>query len=419
MKSIISRLHKFYIPASYWPDELLLRRAKIFVNSTLITSLFAFFYVGNTILFQMPHLEMQIGLYACFFFSLPFMLKAGLRLNLLANIFILLFWTSCIYDVIYTGGLISGTIPWFAMVGVVATMLTDLSTGIFWMVLSFLATMAIGILQITGTPFVPEILPSFFNTLMLTSHTGLILIVFVVASVMERAYVGSLGKLDKKNKIIEEEKKRSDELLLNILPAEVMEELKATGKTQAHSFDMVTVLFADVKDFTLISQELSAQDLVGSIDSYFERFDNIIDRFGIEKIKTIGDSYVCAGGIPVSSTDNPERVVGAALEFMRSVAELNKIRAAENKIAFEFRIGIHTGPLVAGVVGIKKFAYDIWGDTVNTAARMEQNGEAGKINITETTYQAIKDKFNCTYRGEIEAKNKGKLQMYFVDSSRV
>lgn len=227
----------------------------------------------------------------------------------------------------------------------------------------------------------------------------------------------TLRELEEKNRLVNEEKRRSDELLLNILPEEVMHELKAHGKTTAKNYSKATVLFADIRDFTSISEKLSPSDLVEGLDAYFERFDKVIEKYDIEKIKTIGDAYVCAGGVPTKSEGNPHLVVQAALDFAYEIEKLKRERTAQGKIPFEFRIGIHTGQLVAGVIGIRKFAYDIWGDTVNMAARMQQAGEIGKINISGGTYELVKDKFACVYRGKVEAKNKGEVDMYFVQKA--
>ena len=240
---------------------------------------------------------------------------------------------------------------------------------------------------------------------------------FVVVGALFVYRQKTIQELSDKNKIIQEEKRRSDELLLNILPEEVMHELKAHGKTQARNYSKATVLFADIKDFTTISEQLSPDDLIEGLDAYFERFDKVIEKYDIEKIKTIGDAYVCAGGVPTKSEGNPHLVVQAALDFTYEIDKLRRERTAQGKIPFEFRIGIHTGQLVAGVIGIRKFAYDIWGDTVNMAARMQQSSEAGKINISGATYEMVKDKFACVYRGKIEAKNKGQIDMYFVEKA--
>lgn len=220
--------------------------------------------------------------------------------------------------------------------------------------------------------------------------------------------------LMQRNKI-KKGKKQSDELLLNILPVEVAEELKAKGTADAKHFENVTVLFTDFKSFTTVTEDLTPQELVGELHTCFKGFDEIIGHYGIEKIKTIGDAYLAVCGLPMSDKNHAVNVVNAAIEI-RDFIESRRHNLGER--TFEIRIGINSGSVVAGIVGVKKFAYDIWGDTVNTAARMEQNSEAGKINISETTYELVKDKFICEYRGEIDAKNKGKLKMYFVEKAR-
>ncbi len=217
-------------------------------------------------------------------------------------------------------------------------------------------------------------------------------------------------EVEKEN--VEKERERSEVLLLNILPAEVAEELKTKGTADAKLFDNVTVLFTDFKSFTNVSEQLSPQELVNELHTCFKAFDEICTKYNIEKIKTIGDAYLAVCGLPLSDEKHADNVVNAALEI-REFMEKRRQNLGEK--TFEVRIGINSGSVVAGIVGVKKFAYDIWGDTVNTAARMEQNSEAGKINISETTYALVKDSFTCEYRGEIDAKNKGKLKMYFVE----
>jgi class 3 adenylate cyclase/Tfp pilus assembly protein PilF len=219
------------------------------------------------------------------------------------------------------------------------------------------------------------------------------------------------------NKIIEAEKKRSDSLLLNILPEETAQELKKNGKVMAKKFESVTVMFTDFKGFTHYATNLPPETLVETIDHYFSKFDEIIEKYGLEKIKTVGDSYMCAGGLPFPSADHAHKTVLAALEIDRFVSQ-TKIGPANNNIVLDIRIGINSGPVVAGVVGTKKFAYDIWGDTVNIASRMESNSEPGKINISENTYELVKDAFACEYRGEISVKNRGTMKMYFVNNSK-
>ena len=207
------------------------------------------------------------------------------------------------------------------------------------------------------------------------------------------------------------ERKRSDDLLLNILPAEVAEELKKTGNATAKQFDNVTVIFTDFVDFTRAREKMSPQELIDELNICFKAFDGIMGRYNIEKIKTIGDAYLAVAGLPAADPRQTENAIKAAMEVRDYIR--NRRKQVGDK-TFHVRIGLHTGSVIAGIVGIKKFAYDIWGDTVNMAARMEQHGESGKINISETTYELIKDKFSCTYRGEIHAKNKGAVKMYFV-----
>jgi adenylate cyclase len=218
--------------------------------------------------------------------------------------------------------------------------------------------------------------------------------------------------------IIENEKDRSDKLLLNILPHETAEELKEKGSATPKHYDMVSVLFTDFKGFTTIAEKLSATELVEELNRCFFAFDQIIDKYGLEKIKTIGDAYMCAGGIPAPNATNPVDIVNAALEIKAFMENLRQEREARGQDYWELRIGIHTGPVVAGVVGKNKFAYDIWGDAVNTASRMESSGIPGKVNISGATYEFIKDHFDCIPRGKIQAKNKGEIDMYIVENGR-
>jgi class 3 adenylate cyclase len=224
-------------------------------------------------------------------------------------------------------------------------------------------------------------------------------------------------KVEFRTQELRKEKEKSENLLLNILPAEIAEELKETGTTEAKSFEQVTVLFTDIKNFSSICEHLSAEELVKEIHYFYSEFDKIIGNYNIEKIKTIGDCYMCAGGLTKSSDSAPLETVQAAMEMNQFLLKEIEKQSTSSRTSelLNMRIGLHTGPVVAGIVGIKKFAYDIWGDTVNIASRMESNGEPGKINISGNTYEYIKNNYQCTYRGKIEIKNRGLIDMYFVD----
>lgn len=242
--------------------------------------------------------------------------------------------------------------------------------------------------------------------------TGFLILLMAIGLFSRYKYVR------KTNKIIAYERDRSDKLLLNILPAETAQELKEKGSATPKNYDHVSVLFTDFKGFTIIAEKLTAKELIEELNHCFFEFDKIIDKHNLEKIKTIGDAYMCAGGIPVANRTNPADIVRAGLEIKAFMDALRIERESQGKDYWELRIGVHTGEVVAGVVGKNKFAYDIWGDAVNTASRMESSGIPGQVNISGTTYEYIKDEFICTHRGKIQAKNKGEIDMYIVESEK-
>lgn len=218
------------------------------------------------------------------------------------------------------------------------------------------------------------------------------------------------------NKVLDKQKDQIEHLLLNILPKEVAYELQTNGTSKPRQFDEVSILFTDFKGFTAIADKLSPGELVEDLNECFVEFDSIMDRFNLEKIKTIGDSYMCAGNIPSPDPDHAYKIVMAALDI-QAYMEMHNLRRQDKGLEpLEIRIGLHVGPVVAGVVGKKKYAYDIWGSAVNIASRMESNGTPGKVNISATLYELIKHRFDCTYRGKLHAKNLGDLDMYYVEN---
>ena len=219
-------------------------------------------------------------------------------------------------------------------------------------------------------------------------------------------------EIEKQHSELKKEKQKSDDLLLNILPAEVADELKDKGNLAARSFTDVTVLFTDFVDFTKAAERMEPQQLVDELHVCFRNFDEIMARYHMEKIKTIGDAYLAVCGLPAPDPNHALNTIKAAAEILDF---MNKRSEQLGDKTFRIRIGINSGSVVAGIVGIKKYAYDIWGDAVNIAARMEQSGVPGRINVSESTYQLVKDQVTCTYRGRIDAKNKGELNMYFVE----
>jgi len=220
----------------------------------------------------------------------------------------------------------------------------------------------------------------------------------------------------KTNKILDRQKEEIENLLLNILPAEVAKELQVKGRAIPRYYESVSVMFTDFKGFTTIADKLTPQELVEELNTCFMAFDEIIEKNNLEKIKTIGDSYMCAGGIPTPDNKHVDNMIKASLEIRDFIKIYNNIRKEAGLEPWDLRIGVHVGPIVAGVVGKKKYAYDIWGSTVNIASRMESNGEPGQVNVSSDTYELIKDKYKCSYRGKVYAKNIGEIDMYFVNS---
>ena len=260
-----------------------------------------------------------------------------------------------------------------------------------------------------------QIMPPLYRTWYAYIIYLVLIVSFIIMITKYRSYLFAQEK-HKLEKIILErtdelvrQKERAEELVANILPQQTAKELGSIGKTKK-KYEMVTVLFSDIQGFTKITEDMKPESLVDELDNFFYRFDEVVERLGIEKIKTIGDAYMCAGGIPQKNKTNPIDVVMAALEMQQYMNHLKE----KAGVKWGIRIGIHTGPIIAGVVGSKKYSYDIWGDTVNIASRMESSGEMEQINISDFTFSLVKEFFDCRYRGRIPVKYKGEIDMFFV-----
>jgi len=256
----------------------------------------------------------------------------------------------------------------------------------------------------------------FYKTWWFITSSVLIFVLFSYGTYFYKTYQVSkrnealAGMVKDRTRELEVEKNKSDELLHNILPSSLVDELKIYGNVRPRKFNSISIMFTDFKSFTYTTSVLPPEELVNELNDIFKNFDSLIGKYGLEKLKTIGDSYMAACGIPNEMEDHAIRIVYAALDFQKMIKERNKTAP----IKWEMRLGVHSGSVVAGVVGTKKFTYDIWGDTVNIASRMESSGEPGEINISGYTYMLVRDHFDCEYRGKIDTKGKGGIDMYFV-----
>lgn len=306
-----------------------------------------------------------------------------------------------------TGGVV---ILWSFLAPLTALLFYDIRKARLWI--------TIIIACIFGIAFFDNDLASFGHPISRTS--AVMLLSMNLIGPITAIYFGMqyfVHTLTKNSKLLTEEKAKSDRLLLNILPRKVAEELKITGSASPTKFTSSTVLFTDFTDFTKISELLTPEELINELDTCFKCFDDIVSAHGLEKIKTVGDAYLCAAGIPADIERGACQAVLAALKMAEYINEVKEQRTKVGKPFWGVRIGLHSGEVVAGIVGKDKFAYDIWGDAVNVASRMESSGEEGKVNISGVTYNLVQDYFDCVYRGKIHAKNKGQIDMYFVEGA--
>ncbi|MBU3742373.1 MAG: hypothetical protein FGM24_08830 [Candidatus Kapabacteria bacterium] len=398
------------------PDNI--RRHKIFIATSMIVALFAATY-GVMSYF----INFTVGLYAMvasvgLFAVLPYALRAGVSIWSLGVVFSMFILALNVVLVTFSGGLFTSPVtPFIILPSVFALIFCNLRTAVFFVVLSVAYVIVMMLLR-DGISAIPvTYMPSFHNTFLSLALGGLVIIMFLVTNTYEQTKNEALRLLEEKQEELRKERELSDSLLLNILPEATVQELKSVGVARPRAYEMVSVLFADFVSFTRISQTMTAAELVKHIDEYFTRFDSIMDRHGIEKIKTMGDSYMCVAGLPIESEHHAQQIIAAAREMLAVVEEIRNNKPVTGGPGFDVRIGVHSGPVVAGIVGKRKFAYDIWGDTVNVAARLQQLGHVNRINMSSSTHSLIQAEVSCSYAGTVTAKNRGEIDVFVVDAN--
>jgi adenylate cyclase len=295
-------------------------------------------------------------------------------------------------------------ILWSLVCPMIALIYGDIRRSKYWFIAYGLLVIAASLLH----PYLPAAnnLPS-----ALVFALSVINILFISGLMFSALYYFVLQR-DKAFQLLRIEQQKSEDLLLNVLPQEIAAILKDEKRIIADRFEGASILFADVANFTPLSATMTAEELVELLNEVFSYFDALVDRFGLEKIKTVGDCYMVASGVPRPRRDHAQAIARMALEMCHY---------ADNRVGsrhLQFRIGINSGPVVAGVIGQKKFIYDLWGDAVNTASRMESHGTVGRIQITQETYELLKDEFHCEPRGKVMVKGKGEMETWYLLSQR-
>lgn len=400
----------YFLPKEWVRSAEGLKKHRILVFVCFLTSFLAFvFFVISWLVGFAPGV-FAMATSSALMFVLPFVIRAGANREFIANVYIGAIFIDTVVVTALSGGISQSiTATYIPIVPMLAVMLINQRAGFIWFFVATTEILTLGLLEVSGVDF-----PTMYDigldaVFELAALLGMVVIVFFIVRNFDNTAQGALRQ-------VEEEQEKTEGLLLNILPAEVADELKATGVAEAREFDAVTILFSDFQNFTEISAGMTPQELVSELNVCFNAFDAIMESYHLEKVKTIGDAYMAASGLPQEQDSQPVDMIFAALDMQRFLARHREIRDEERRPSFVMRVGIHTGPVVAGIVGVKKFQYDIWGDTVNTASRMESSGVVGQVNISEATYELVKDepRLSFTPRGSIEVKGKGELKMFFV-----
>jgi class 3 adenylate cyclase len=385
----------------------------------LVTALYAIVYIPVAILIEYWTALIAIPVAASACLILAMALRRGLRLVVICNGYLFVLSVLISFLWLSTGGIVSTpNDPAFsALYPAIALLLLGRRWALFWLVAAIALVFVNGIPGLLGVELPTGMAPKWVDWFLILSLIGHAVLLFIFVSIFETSRDRAHKQLQVTNVALTAEQEKTESLLLNILPAEVAEELKLKGHAEAHEFDQCTILFSDFQNFTAISENMTPTDLVAELNACFYAFDAIMEQFELEKIKTIGDAYMAASGL-AHSESLPVNVIRAAINMQDFMKKHRVENLAAGKPAFVMRAGIHTGPVVAGIVGVKKFQYDVWGDTVNTASRMETSGEIGEVNISQATHQLVKQEPDLLFtpRGKVNVKGKGDLEMFFVQA---
>jgi len=403
-KKKIGNLVDYFIPASDFDDEQELRTSRIRVSLFLISAFLFLLYIPSALSLRATELALINVFVSPLILIVAFLYKNGIGKITCVNLYMAATGTAIFAGVYYQGGILMTT--GIVLVPAISMLIGGKKVAYIWLGVTILFLSLIYYLANDGYVFTTTYDPSLQNYVIYSGVFGVVVALFFSLMVFESQKERALQAVIDSNENLNIEKQKSDKLLLNILPEDVAQELKDTGATKARFYETVTILFTDFIGFTGISERLSPNELVEELNRSFTAFDEIMEKNGLEKIKTIGDAYLAVGGM-YGENDHASKTINAAKEMVKYLNETNGV--------FKIRAGIHTGSVIGGVVGKHKYVFDIWGDAVNFAARMEQNSDEGKINISEDTYHLVKNDFKCLHRGKIEAKNKGSVDMYFVE----
>lgn len=400
--------NKFYftVIARYHEDKR--DQVSTIINGAGITILFMALYIFNAVWIGFQGgVFIQLGLILAFSMSFVF-LSYGVSPDFIGNYIATIGFTGIVILCFYTGGTTSPVFPWLSMVPVVSLLFSKPRWAGGWLVVDLLFILLSESI-FKGNVFAEKYQFKFYDLFYLNSFIGLVSTFFFMSLVYKKELIKTNDQLKEKKRELESEKQKTDALLLNILPAEIAQNLIKDGKTEAQYYQNVSILFTDFVGFTKYCERITPVELVDLLHHYFKAFDQIMLKYGMEKIKTIGDAYMAVSGLPRTDQDHALHAVRAGIEILECI---NKNRS--NGIPLSIRIGIHSGSAIAGIIGTQKFAYDVWGDDVNMAARMEQSGRINEINISGATHNLIKDIIPCKYRGKVNAKNKGEVDLYTV-----